>query len=364
VITAMRPAAPEARQAAPVPLLEVRNLMKYFAPRGQRFARDLRHVKGAVKAVDDISVDVYRGETLALVGESGCGKSTTGETILYLQRPTSGDIRFDGTSLGGLSGGQLRRLRPRMQMVFQNPYSSLNPRMKVGDILAEPLRTHGRAGTSIRSEVGQLLEMVQLEPSMQDRYPHEFSGGQRQRIGIARALALRPDLIVLDEPVSALDVSVQAQICNLLRDLQKQLGLTYLFISHDLRVVRYMSDRVAVMYLGRIVEIGPTEEIYGEPKHPYTRALYSAVPRAHPLVRRRARMILEGEIPSASDVPAGCRFHTRCFMAVAACRTTDQTLLPVSDGRSVACMRVDFTGSADLSETRVVLQPERPAVSD
>ena len=319
------------------PLLEVRGLKKYFPPRTKRFAKNLEATPGAVKAVDGVSFDVYRGETLALVGESGSGKSTTGETLLYLQRPTAGEIRFDGAVLGSLGSEQLRRLRPRMQMVFQNPYSSLNPRMRVADILAEPLRTHGRDSGNLRQAVGELLEMVQLEPGMQDRYPHEFSGGQRQRIGIARALALRPDLVVLDEPVSALDVSVQAQICNLLKDLQRQMKLTYVFISHDLRVVRFLSDRVAVMYLGKVVEIGPADQIYTAPQHPYTRALYSAVPRVHPNARRDDRIILEGEIPSPANAPAGCNFHTRCFMAAASCRITDQHLVAIDSQRSIAC---------------------------
>jgi oligopeptide/dipeptide ABC transporter ATP-binding protein len=323
------------------PLLEVRNLKKYFAPRSNRFARNLERLPGAIKAVDDISFDVYPGETLALVGESGCGKSTTGETVLFLQRPTAGEVRFDGAELGELSDDKLRRMRTRMQMVFQNPFSSLNPRMRVAEILAEPLRTHGRESRTLQKAVGELLEMVQLERNMQNRYPHEFSGGQRQRIGIARALALRPDLIVLDEPVSALDVSVQAQICNLLKELQRELQLTYIFISHDLRVVRFLSDRVAVMYLGRIVEMGRTEQIYGNPQHPYTRALYSAVPRAHPRGGEKPRLILEGEIPSPASIPSGCRFHTRCYMAIPACKNTDQQLVQVNENQSVACMRVD-----------------------
>ena len=330
-------------QAAREPLLQVRNLKKYFAPRN-RFARRLENVSDAVKAVDDVSFEVYRGETLALVGESGSGKSTTGETILMLQRPTSGDVRFEGRSLVTLSGAELRSLRTRMQMVFQNPYSSLNPRMRLSEILAEPLLTHGRTHGGLRQTVRELLDMVQLDPNMGDRYPHELSGGQRQRVGIARALALRPDLVVLDEPVSALDVSVQAQVCNLLKDLQAQLDLTYLFISHDLRVVRFMSDRVAVMYLGRIVEIGSADEVYAGPKHPYARALYSAVPRTRPGAGREDRVILEGEIPSSSRIPAGCRFHTRCFMAVPACAEIDQRLLPTDPGRSVACMRVAWDG--------------------
>ncbi len=326
-------------------LLEVRDLKKYFPPRTNRFARNLENLTGVVKAVDGVSFDVRRGETLALVGESGCGKTTTGETVLFLQRPTSGDVRFDGQPLGVLPSGELRKLRTRMQIVFQNPYSSLDPRMRVADILSEPLRTHGRSD-GLHTAVGELLEMVQLDSGMRDRYPHEFSGGQRQRIGIARALALRPDLVVLDEPVSALDVSVQAQICNLLKDLQHQLGLTYIFISHDLRVVRHLSDRVAVMYLGRIVETGPTERIYNDPQHPYTRALYSAVPRARPGARRE-RIILEGEIPSAAAAPPGCRFHTRCHMAIEACHQTDQRLVSIDQDWSVACMRVASPDARD-----------------
>lgn len=326
------------------PLLEVRDLKKYFAPRN-RFARGLENVAGAVKAVDGVSFSVHQGETLALVGESGSGKTTTGETILMLQRPTSGEVLFEGRSLTTMSGSELRSLRPRMQIVFQNPYSSLNPRMRLTEILAEPLRTHGRGEGGLRQTVRELLEMVQLDPNMADRYPHELSGGQRQRVGIARALALRPDLVVLDEPVSALDVSVQAQICNLLKDLQRQLRLTYLFISHDLRVVRFMSDRVAVMYLGKIVEIGSAEQVYSGPSHPYARALYSAIPRTRPGARRGERIILEGEIPNSTHIPAGCRFHTRCFMAVAACSQIDQRLVATDSQRSVACMRVAWDGS-------------------
>jgi peptide/nickel transport system ATP-binding protein len=336
------------------PLVEVLNLKKYFPPRHQRFARRLDSVPDVVKAVDDVSFAIYRGETLALVGESGCGKSTTGETMLLLQRPTSGSIRFEGQAIENLSDEHMRRLRTRMQIVFQNPYSSLNPRMRVADILAEPLRTHGQSSPG-KHVVAELLDLVQLPSDMQTRFPHELSGGQRQRIGIARALALRPDFVVLDEPVSALDVSIQAQICNLLKDLQTELKLTYLFISHDLRVVRFMSTMVAVMYLGRIVEIGPTEQVYRDPQHPYARALYSAVPRSEVLSTDPPRIILNGEIPSAARVPSGCSFHTRCYMAEPACARVSQQLTLVDRDHDVACMRV-----TNLKEHPYVSQSDCP----
>ncbi|MCX8061586.1 MAG: dipeptide ABC transporter ATP-binding protein [Anaerolineales bacterium] len=317
-------------------LLSVRNLIKYFPiTRGIIFQRQI----GAVHAVDDISFDIHRGETLGLVGESGCGKSTTGRTILQLYRPTSGQVLFDGVDLVTLKGNELRKMRRRMQMIFQDPYASLNPRMTVGEIIGEPLLIHGVAkGKAIQERVEQLLELVGLNPAFSNRYPHEFSGGQRQRIGVARALALQPDLIVCDEPISALDVSIQAQVVNLLEDLQHQFGLTYLFIAHDLSMVRHISDRVAVMYLGVLVELADRNELYNNPLHPYTQALLSAVPIPDPFVEeRRRRIILEGDVPSPVNPPSGCRFRTRCKYAKEICSEVKPDWRELQPGHFVAC---------------------------
>jgi oligopeptide/dipeptide ABC transporter ATP-binding protein len=292
-------------------LVTVRDLEVYF-PIRQGLLID-RHVAD-LKAVDGVSFEVRRGETLGLVGESGCGKTTTGRAILRLVEPTGGTVLFDGQDVSALSGSELRHLRRRMQMVFQDPYSSLNPRRNVANIVAEPLRVHGIAdGREAEDKVRELLEIVGLPKDSESRYPHEFSGGQRQRIGLARSLALNPDLIVADEPVSALDVSIQAQMINLLEELQDKFDLTYLFIAHDLAVVRHISDRIAVMYLGKVMEVAPAAELYERPLHPYTKALLSAVPIPDPRVEAtRERIILRGDLPSPVNPPAGCRFHTRC----------------------------------------------------
>jgi oligopeptide transport system ATP-binding protein len=300
-------------------LLQVEDLRVYFpVTAGLIFQRKVADVK----AVDDVSFTVKRGETLGLVGESGCGKSTTGKAILQLNRPTAGKINFEGVDLTKIRGRELRRFRRRMQMIFQDPYASLNPRMSVGSIISEPLTIHKLAsGREKKERVQQLLQTVGLNPYFANRYPHEFSGGQRQRIGIARALAVEPDFIVCDEPVSALDVSIQAQIINLLQDLQDQFGLTYLFIAHDLSVVRHISDRVAVMYLGHIMELTDRDSIFAEPLHPYTKALLSAVPIPDPKVeRQRERIILTGDVPSPLRPPSGCVFHTRCPIVIDECR--------------------------------------------
>ncbi len=315
-------------------LLRVKNLKKYFPIRGGLLSREVARVH----AVDDISFDIYRGETLGLVGESGCGKSTTGRAILRLIEPTAGEVSFDGKNVTALDKRALRSLRKEMQIIFQDPYASLNPRMTVGSIIGEALVIHKLAATRREREerVVKLLDTVGLSADHLRRYPHEFSGGQRQRIGIARSLAVNPKFIVADEPVSALDVSIQAQIINLLEDLQKQFGLTYLFIAHDLSVVEHISTRVAVMYLGKIVELAPAKELYTNPKHPYTEALLSAVPIPDPTVKRK-RILLEGDVPSPIKPPSGCRFHTRCPIRVSACSVNEQVLKEISPGHWVAC---------------------------
>ena len=318
------------------PLVELEHLKVYF-PIKSGLVLD-RHI-GDIRAVDDISLTIKRGETVGLVGESGCGKSTVGRTILRLYRPTAGRILFDGQDISKLNEQELRPLRRRMQMVFQDPFASLNPRHSVGRIVGEPLRTHGLAGRAEASKrVRELLQVVGLPPDAVGRYPHEFSGGQRQRIGLARALALNPRMIVCDEPVSALDVSIQAQVINLLQDLQRERHLSYLFISHDLSVVEHIADRVAVMYLGTIVEAGGRDQIWKRPQHPYTKALLEAAPIANPkLARARRRTVLQGEIPSALSPPAGCPFHSRCPIAQERCKSDRPLLRPVGDGALAAC---------------------------
>jgi oligopeptide transport system ATP-binding protein len=294
---------------------------------------------GAVRAVDGVTFDVKRGETLGLVGESGCGKSTTGRTILQLYRPTAGSVRFDGVDLVHLKGEDLRKMRRKMQMIFQDPYASLNPRMTVADIVAEPLMVHNvGTGKEIAERVQHLLELVNLNPSFAGRYPHEFSGGQRQRIGVARALALQPSFIICDEPISALDVSIQAQVVNLLEELQSQFNLTYLFIAHDLSMVRHISNRVAVMYLGVFVELASREDLYTNPLHPYTQALLSAVPIPDPVAdAKRHRTILTGDVPSPANPPSGCRFRTRCPIAESVCAESRPEFREIKPGHFVAC---------------------------
>ena len=317
-------------------LLKVRNLKKYFpVTSGIIFQRET----GSVKAVDDISFDIFKGETLGLVGESGCGKSTVGRTVLQLYRPTAGQVQFDNINLVKQKGTGLRNIRRRLQMIFQDPYSSLNPRMTVGEIIAEPLKVHGIAkGSESLEKVRELLDMVGLNPDFVTRYPHEFSGGQRQRIAIARALAVNPEFIICDEPISALDVSIQAQIVNLLEELQSRLGLTYLFIAHDLSMVRHISHRVAVMYLGKMVELTERDRLYDNPQHPYTKALLSAVPIPDPEVEeRRSRIIMEGDVPSPLSPPKGCNFNTRCPIAEDRCFEEDPEFRQISEGHWCAC---------------------------
>ncbi len=326
------------------PLLEVSDLKVHFpVKRGLIFDRTV----GLIKAVDGVSFSIMPGETLGLVGESGSGKTTTGRAILQLVKATSGRVMFEGADLVSLSGNNMRRMRRRLGMVFQDPYGALNPRMTAGDIIGEPLVVHKlyQGRQDLRRQVGELLETVGLNRSMVDRYPHEFSGGQRQRIGVARALAARPSFMVLDEPVSALDVSIQAQIINLLQNLQDEFELSYLFIAHDLSVVRHISDRVAVMYLGKIVEVAQCDELYENPLHPYTKALLSAIPIPDPeLDRRRDRIVLEGDIPSPLNPPSGCVFHTRCPVAVEDCPAYVPELREVAPGHWVACIRADGYG--------------------
>jgi len=321
-------------------LVRVEKLKKHFPiRRGFLIQRQM----GATKAVDGVSFDIYRGETLGLVGESGSGKTTTGLTILQLYRPTSGNVYFEGENLVDMRGERLRRQRRKMQMIFQDPYASLNPRMTVGNIIGEPLEVHDVAsGKERQNRVQELLRLVGLNPYFANRYPHEFSGGQRQRIGVARALALNPSFIVCDEPISSLDVSIQAQVVNLLEDLQGELGLTYLFIAHDLSMVQHISTRVAVMYLGKIVELTDRDTLYSNPQHPYTQALLSAVPIPEPKIeKKRKRIILRGEVPSPADPPVGCNFNTRCPKVMPVCRQVDPEFKEIAPGHWCACHLVD-----------------------
>jgi len=318
-------------------LVQVKALKKYFPiTEGIIFQRET----GSIKAVDDVSFEIKKGETLGLVGESGCGKTTTGRTLIQLYRPTAGDVFFEGINLAETKGKELRALRKHMQMIFQDPYASLNPRWTISRIITEPLRVHNIAkGKASMDKVAELLELVQLNANYMNRYPHEFSGGQRQRVGIARALATMPKFIICDEPISALDVSIQAQIVNLLEDLQEQLGLTYLFIAHDLSMVRHICDRVAVMYLGVIVELADRDELYSNPLHPYTQALLSAVPIPDPrITRARKRIILEGSPPSPENPPTGCRFHPRCPNAKEGCKTETPQWREIKPNHWVCCL--------------------------
>ena len=320
-------------------LLDVRNLQTYFQVGTKGIVFGIGAVRQVVRAVDGVSLSIRKGETLGLVGESGCGKSTLGYTILQLERATAGEVFYDGQDLLQLKGSQLRPFRRRMQIIFQDPHSALDPRMTIGDAIAEPLRVHEIVPREeVSDRVEELLKTVGLNPYFKNRYPHEFSGGQQQRIVIARALSVEPDFIICDEPISALDVSIQAQIINLLESLQDQFKLTYLFISHDLRVVRHISDRVAVMYLGKIVEQADANELHSNPLHPYTQALLSSVPVANPaLARKRQRIILEGDVPSPINPPSGCRFRTRCPIAVARCAEEEPEFREVQENHWVAC---------------------------
>ena len=321
-------------------LVEVKNLKKYFPVlEGIVFQKAIAHVK----AVDDVTFEIKKGETLGLVGESGCGKTTTGRCILQLERPTAGDIIFEGVNLCELDERELVPVRQKIQVIFQDPYSSLNPRMKIGDIIGEPMKVHGIQPDpeNRRKRVAELLSICGLNPAFADRYPHEMSGGQRQRVGIARALALNPEFIICDEAVSALDVSIQAQVINLLEDLRDEFGLTYLFIAHDLSVVHHLCDRVAVMYLGKLVEMAESDELFDNPMHPYTRALLSAVPVPDPAAEaQRKHQVLQGEVPSPMNPPSGCVFHPRCPLAVDSCRAEVPPLLEKRPGHWVACTEV------------------------
>ncbi len=341
-------------------IVEAEHIKVHFPITAGLFQRTV----GAVRAVDDISFEIRRGETLGLVGESGCGKSTTGRALIRLRELTDGVVRFEGTDLTTLKRDALRRMRRRMQIIFQDPYSSLNPRMTVGSIISEPIETHNLAsGRAKQDRVKELLELVGLNSRYTNRYPHEFSGGQRQRIGVARALAVEPEFIVCDEPISALDVSIQAQVLNLLVELREQFGLTYLFIAHDLSVVRHISDRIGVMYLGKLVELGPPSAIYETPAHPYTRALLSAVPIPDPRAeRRRKRVILTGDVPSPANPPAGCRFHTRCWLYEQLgkpenCRTDDPELRVVQPDHRTACHYAEDALQSDVGVAHIGAEP-------
>jgi oligopeptide transport system ATP-binding protein len=350
-VTVTAPIDRHSRLAEGKPLVEVENLKVYFPIVGGIF----RNKIGDVRAVDGVSFDVRKGETLGLVGESGCGKSTIGRAMIRLREATEGTVKFDGVNLTTLRPRELRKMRRRMQIIFQDPYGSLDPRMTVGSIISEPLETHNLArGEEKVARVAQLLELVGLDPRYVNRYPHEFSGGQRQRIGVARSLAVEPEFIVCDEPISALDVSIQAQVLNLLTDLRDRLNLTYLFIAHDLSVVRHISDRVAVMYLGKVVELGTPEEVYAAPGHPYTRALLSAVPIPDPAAeRKRRRVILTGDVPSPANPPSGCRFHTRCWLYERLgkpenCRTVDPELRVLVGEQRAACHYAEDSLKSDV----------------
>jgi oligopeptide/dipeptide ABC transporter ATP-binding protein len=324
-------------------LVEVRNLVKYFP---------VENSDNVLRAVDDVSFEIVGGETLGLVGESGCGKSTVGRCVLRLYEPTAGEVLFEGRNILELAPSELQKLRREMQIIFQDPYASLNPRLSILSIVSEPLKIHGISNTTEQRErVADLLKKVGLDPNYMHRYPHEFSGGQRQRLGIARALALNPKLIVCDEPVSALDVSVQAQVVNLLQDLQSEFGLTYLFISHGLAVVEHISDRVAVMYLGKIVEIADARDLYADPLHPYTKALLSAIPIPDPR-QKRERIVLAGDVPTPIDPPSGCRFRTRCPWAIEDCAKVVPELREIKPGHVAACIRVEGYDSAPVSTGR------------
>ena len=356
------PDADTAPTAGQPTLIGVDDLKVHFPIRSGIFQAEV----GTVKAVDGISFEVRKGETLGLVGESGCGKSTTGRAMIRLREPTSGSVTFDGIDLAKLKPEPLRRMRRRMQIIFQDPYGSLDPRMTVGSIISEPIDTHHLArGGAKRERVADLLRIVGLDPKYVNRYPHEFSGGQRQRIGVARALAVEPEFIVCDEPISALDVSIQAQVLNLLTDLREQLGLTYLFIAHDLSVVKHISDRVAVMYLGKIVEIGPPDIMYANPAHPYTRALLSAVPVPDPVMeRKRKRVILTGDVPSPVNPPEGCRFHTRCWLyerlgKPEQCRTVDPPVRILQGDHGAACHFAEQAMESDVGVAHIEMSPVR-----